>query len=123
MMPSYDSEFQRSVSESGAKQELQSFMRRLNEGYNFFIEEKMKLHYDEELFTECIALMLTITANILPKLEGGGAKTEKMFAELKVYEPWLTDVMIPKLHQRDKVNNLYRSILKAYDLLGLSSLE
>jgi hypothetical protein len=123
MMPSYDSEFQRSNVESGFKQDLQGYMRRLNDGYNFFLEEKMKLHYDEELFTECIALMLTITANILPKLEGGGAKTEKMFTKIKVYEPWLTDVMLPKIHQREKVNDLYRLILEAYDLLGLSSLE
>lgn len=119
----YDSEFERSDEEQNSYlKDLQRYLRELNLGYRFFLEEKAKLHYDEELFTECIAYMIIIIAQLLPKLEGGGAKTEKLFKELKVYEPWMDDIMIPKLKEREKVGDLYKIIIRAYDILGLSPL-
>lgn len=118
----FDSEFERSDDQHEYKKDLVGYLRELNQGYRYFLEEKAKLHYDEELFTECISLMVIITAQLLPKMEGGGKKTEVLFMALKAYEPWLDDVMIPKLKEREKVGELYKIILRAYDMLGLSAL-
>jgi hypothetical protein len=119
---SFDSEFQRPDSFPAYRDDLAGYLRELTIGYKFFLEEKAKLHYDEELFTECIAYMVVITSHLLPKLEGGGSKTERLYNELKVYEPWIDDIMIPKLKERSKVNDLYKIILRCYDILGLTPL-
>jgi hypothetical protein len=119
----FDSEFQRA--DGGVQtygDDMRKYLRDLSDAYEFFIEEKMKLHYDEELFTECLASMITIMSHLLPKLSGGGTKTERVYRELKTYEHWMDDVMIPKLSERGRVTELYKLILEAYDLLGLSSL-
>lgn len=118
----YDSEFERSENQHEYRADLVQYLRELTKGYQFFLEEKAKLHYDEELFTECIAYMVIIMSHLLPKLEGGGKKTEALYKELKAFEPWMDDVMIPKLKEREKVGDLYKIILRAYDMLGLSAL-
>lgn len=115
-------EFSRAEAKPGYGEDLLEYLRELTRAYTFFMEEKLKLHYDEELFTECIASMVVIMSHLLPKLEGGGTKTEKLYKEMKTYEHWMDDLMIPKLKEREKVNELWRLILKSYDTLGLSSL-
>lgn len=119
-MTPFDSEFKRADETPGYKDDLVGDFRELNKGWRFFLDEKAKLHYDEELFTECISLMVVIVAQILPKLRGGGAKTEALYNEMKPYERWLDDIMIPKLRERDKVGLLYKLIVRGYDLLGLT---
>lgn len=121
-MTPYDSEFKRAEEAPDYRNDLIADLRELNQGWRFFLDEKAKLHYDEELFSECITLMVVIIAQLLPKLEGGGAKTEKLFTLMKPYEKWLDDVMIPKLREREKVGELYKLIIRGYDLLGLTQI-
>lgn len=121
-MMQYDAQFERSENQPQYRMDLIQYLRELTKAYQFFLEEKAKLHYDEELFTECIAYMVIIMSHLLPKLEGGGQKTEKLYAEMEKFEPWLDDVMIPKLKEREKVGDLYKIIIRAYDMLGLSAL-
>lgn len=90
--------------------------------YRDFIQEKANLRYDEQLFTDYLSEMVTILGLILPKLKGGGKKTEKLYAEMKVYEPWISDILIPRVDERDKVFDLHRLIGEAYETLGLSTL-
>jgi hypothetical protein len=122
----YDSEF-KSAEENVRTygDDLRKYLDKLSEAIELFNDERMELRYDEELFTDCIGAEITIVAHILPKLEGGGDKTKSLYAEMKVYEPWLDDVMIPKMKEKDRVvsvMNLYRLILRAYDMLGLTPL-
>ena len=121
-MTPYDTELKRSDELPQYSDELIIMLINMTRGYKYFLEEKAKLHYDEELFTECIADMLEILSHILPKMEGGGAKTEPLYKQLKEFEPWLDDVMIPKIKEREKVNTLYNLIIRAYHVLGLTTL-
>jgi len=121
-MAPYDSEFKRAEEAPDYRNDLIADLRELNQGWRFFLDEKAKLHYDEELFTECITLMVVITAQLLPKLEGGGAKTDALFKLMKPFEPWLDDIMMPKLREREKAGNLYKLIIRGYDLLGLTQI-
>jgi hypothetical protein len=115
-------EFSRAELRPGYGEDLLEYLRELSRAYQFFMEEKLKLHYDEELFTECIASMVVIMSHLLPKLEGGGIKTEKLYKEMCKFEPWIDDLMVPKLKERERVNDLWKLILKSYDTLGLSTL-
>ena len=90
--------------------------------YRAFIEEKANLRYDENLFTEYLSEEVTILSLILPKLKGGGKRTEALYNEMKAYEPWLKDILIPRVRERDKVFELHRLIGEAYEILGLSQL-
>lgn len=122
----FDSEFQRAeVSERTYGDDLRKYLDKLSESIELFNDERMELRYDEELFTDCIGAEITIVAHLLPKLEGGGTKTESLYKEMKLFEPWLDDVMIPKMKENDRVVSvmkLYKLILRAYDMLGLTPL-
>jgi len=121
-MTPYDTELKRSDELPQYSDELIIMLINMTRGYKFFLQEKAKLHYDEELFTECIADMLEILSHILPKLEGGGQRTKELYDKLKKFEPWINDVMIPKIKERTKVNELYNLIIRAYHVLGLTTL-
>ena len=118
----FSPEFNRAEGRRGYSDDLLEMLQELTRAYQFFMEEKLKLHYDEELFTECIASMVVIMSHLLPKLEGGGVKTERLYKEMKKFEAWIDDLMVPKLKERERVNDLWRLILKSYDTLGLSTL-
>ncbi len=88
--------------------------------YNAFIQEKANLRYDEQLFTDYLSELVTILRLILPKLKGGGRKTEEIYKQIKEFEPWIKDILIPRVEERDKVFDLHSIIDEAYDVLGLS---
>lgn len=88
--------------------------------YNRFIEEKANLRYDEQLFTEYLSELVTILRLILPKLKGGGKKTEAIYEKVKPFEPWTKEIMIPRVFEREKVFDLHSIVDEAYDILGLS---
>lgn len=88
--------------------------------YRDFIQEKANLHYDEQLFTEYLSEMVTILGLVLPKLKGGGKRTEVLYKEMKTFEPWISDILIPRVQQRERVFELHRLIGESYEALGLS---
>lgn len=88
--------------------------------YREFIQEKANLRYDEQLFTDYLSELVTILRLILPKLKGGGKRTEAIYNDIKVFEPWVKDILIPRVNERDKVFDLHKIIDEAYDVLGLS---
>ena len=88
--------------------------------YLRFVQEKANLRYDEELFTEYLSELVTILRLILPKLKGGGKKTEAIYDEIKGFEPWIKEILIPRVQERDKVFDLHKIIDEAFDILGLS---
>jgi len=78
----------------------------------------------EEAFNACVAKMLSIMTHLLPKIEGGGDKTTKMKEEFKHYKKWIQQVQTMKINKEemDKVPELYNLIIRAYDILGLTSI-
>lgn len=94
----------------------------LTEIFQQYHETKAKLRYDSNLLSELISIELVILSHLLPKLNGSGQKAKALYDEMNKFRPWLTDIMIPQIKEPDKVQDLFELILKAYDLLGLSSL-
>jgi len=82
-----------------------------------------KSSHNENNINNCICQMIVILNNIYPKIEGGGIRTESLLAELKPYMEWTDNILIPKvwIAEKKKIHTLYQLILKAYDLLGLTS--
>ena len=78
----------------------------------------------EEAFNACVAKMLSIMTHLLPKIEGGGDKTQKMREEFEQYKTWIKQVQKMKINKEemDKVPDLYNLIVRAYDKLGLTSI-
>lgn len=89
-----------------------------------YTDAKLRLNYDEDLFTCFVSELLEITRQLLPKLEGGGKRTERLFKEFCEFKTWLKDPLIPKVQQeeRERVERLYDLITEAYHVLGLSPL-
>lgn len=88
--------------------------------YREFIQEKANLRYDEQLFTDYLSELVTILKLILPKLKGGGKRTEAVYNEIKEFQSWTVDILIPRIQEREKVPDLHRIVDDAYDVLGLS---
>jgi hypothetical protein len=88
--------------------------------YREFIQEKANLRYDEQLFTDYLSEMVTILGLILPKVKGGGKRTEALYDQLVTFEPWISDIIIPRVQERDRVFDLHKLIGEAYEILGLS---
>lgn len=78
---------------------------------------------DESLFNNMLSEMLVLVAHLYPKIQGGGKKTELLLEEFKEFVPWLEDIKKPKafLKERMKIPALFRLIIRAYDVLGLSN--
>jgi len=77
---------------------------------------------DETMFNDCLTEMIVILDHLHPKLEGGGQKTEALLEQFKEFASWTENIMIPKanMDQRTKMHKLFKLIVKAYDVLGLS---
>lgn len=92
--------------------------------YSNLLTKYAKITTDEEVFNAFLSEMLVVTAHLLAKLEGAGDKAKPLLAEFEEFKPWLDDISIPKIkiEETKKVHKLFRLILRAYDMLGLSSI-
>lgn len=94
------------------------------EDYNKLLRVQAKAGYNENLFNSTLARMVTISTQLLIKLEGCGTKAEDLVKELKHYESWSDDLLRVKADpvEMDKIPELFRLILRAYDRLGVSNI-
>lgn len=92
--------------------------------YRDYLESRANLNYAEDLFTKCASEMIIVLSHLLPKLKGRGDKSEKVYNELNKYRPWLDEILTLKTKkgERQKIGDLYNSILDGYSLLGLTSI-
>jgi len=91
--------------------------------YRELLRDYAKSVLDEDKYNECLTEMVVIMDHLMPKLEGGGQGTEKLLESFSEYVGWTENIMIPKtkLEERQKLHSLFKLILKAYDVLGLST--
>lgn len=91
--------------------------------YRDVLRDYAKSVIDEERFNECLTEMIVILDHLYPKLEGGGERTKFLLKEFDDFISWTENVMIPKINieEQKKLHRLYKLILKAYDVLGLSN--
>lgn len=90
--------------------------------YRDFITQKARLTYDDDIFTEYLSEAITILSLILPKLKGGGKRTENLYERIKRFEPWISDILIPRVTKQEEVFELHTLLGEAYELLGLSDI-
>jgi len=90
--------------------------------YREVLRDYAKTKLDEENFNECLTEMVIIIDHLLPKLEGSGGTAKELVSQFNEYFSWTENIMIPKvdIKERKKIHNLFKLILKAYDVLGLS---
>ena len=90
--------------------------------YREVLRDYAKTKLDEENFNECLTEMVIIIDHLLPKLEGSGNSTKRLLEKFNEYNSWTENIMVPKvdMSERKKLHNLFKLILKAYDVLGLS---
>jgi hypothetical protein len=91
--------------------------------YRDLLKGYAKLTLDENLFNETVSEMIVIMNHLNVKLEGCGDKTKDIVRELNEFSSWADDILIPKkdIVQMKRIHKLFRLILKAYDILGLSN--
>lgn len=123
-MTPYEGEMRRAELTPSFREMMVDLLDLLIMGHKEYNDAKLRLNYDEDLYTNFISFMLEITRQLMPKLEGGGKKTERLYQEFCKYKPWLKDSLIPKVNQeeREKVEDLFDLITEAYHVLGLSQL-
>jgi hypothetical protein len=115
-------EFKRSDELPQYRDELIYKLMDMTDVYEMYMEEKGKLREDEILRNELLSRMIGLLTHILPKLEGGGDRTSDLYMEAKKYEPWIKDIWIAKIQQKDKIDDLYLLLIRAFDKLGLSTI-
>jgi len=123
-MTPYDGEMRRAEMTPSFREMMVDLLDLLIMGHKDYNDAKLRLNYDEDLFTNFISIMLEITRQLMPKLEGGGKRTERLYQEFNEFRPWLKDSLIPKVQEeeRGKVEHLFDLITEAYHVLGLSPL-
>ena len=91
--------------------------------YRNLIRDYAKSVKDEDIHNECLSEMVVIMDHLFPKLEGGGERTSKLLKEFEEFADWTENITIPKIHlsEDEKIHKLFKLILKAYDVLGLSN--
>jgi hypothetical protein len=91
--------------------------------YGAVLGKYAKLATDEDLVNTLISEMIVVTCNLIIKLESGNDTAKQLLKDFDEFTPWLDDISLPKrdLAEAKKIHKLYRLILKAYDLLGLSN--
>lgn len=91
--------------------------------YRNVLRDYARSALDEEQFNECLTEMIVILDHLYPKLEGGGVKTQELLEQFNEFVDWTENIMIAKtdIKERTKLHKLYKLILKAYDILGLSN--
>lgn len=91
--------------------------------YRDLLRMYAKATTDEELFNECISEMVVLIDHLHVKLEGNTEKYSDLLKEFEEFEPWTTNIIIPKQDKDEmkKLHRLFKLILKAYDMLGMSN--
>lgn len=91
--------------------------------YRDLLRDYAKSVLDEDKYNDCLTEMVVVMDHLMPKLEGGGQGTVKLLTKFKEYSSWTENIMIPKveLEERQKLHGLFKLILKAYDVLGISN--
>jgi len=79
--------------------------------------------HDEDLINATISKMVSLMSHLLPKLEGGGEEAFKILEEFSPYKEWMTNISKPKTDHREsnRIPALYNLIIRAYNLLGLTT--
>src|SRR4030042_5059692 len=97
-------------------------MRDITDVYRALLTRYAKVTIDEDIYNEFVAEMIVVTDHLRAKLEGSGDKAKPLLEEFEEFKPWLDDISIPKrdVDEMKKVHRLFRLILRAYDMLGLS---
>ena len=123
-MTPYDGEMKRAEMTPTFREMMVDHLDLLIMYHKEYTDAKLRLNYDEDLFTCFISELLEITRQLLPKLEGGGNRTKMLYEKFCEFKPWLKDALVPKVQQeeREKVETLYDLITEAYHVLGLSPL-
>lgn len=103
---------------------MRRYLDELTQHYELMMNNLIAGKGSEEYINACIAKMLSVFIHLYPKIEGGGDKTDSIKEEFKKYDEWTTKVQIMKVSkaEMDKIPGLYRLIVKAYDVLGISSI-
>jgi len=98
-------------------------MRDLSDLYSALLSKYAKFTTDEDLFNSVLSEMVVISSHLIAKLQGGGDNAKEILHQFDEFLPWLDDISIPKrdIDETKKIHKLFRLILKAYDLLGLSN--
>lgn len=92
--------------------------------YRDLLKQYAKLSMDDDLFNETVSEMVVISNHLLVKLNGSGTRCEALIAEFEAFQPWFDNILIPKadVEEMKKIHLLFRLIIKAYDMLGLSNI-
>lgn len=95
----------------------------LIEDYNKLKQIEAKAGHDERILNSVLARMVTIADQLMIKLDGCGIRGADLVAELKPFSYWSEDLLKVKSEQSEinKIPDLFRLILRAYDRLGLSN--
>lgn len=96
----------------------------LNRTYAQVMSALLSGRGDDELVNMLISQLVVITQNLLPKIEGGGGRIKELLHEFQSYESWLNSAnrMKTNIKEIDRIPSLYKLIIKAYDILGITSL-
>jgi len=95
----------------------------ISDVYSNLLTKYAKIQTDEDVFNAFLSEMIVVSGHLLAKLEGCGDKAKPLLEEFEEFKPWFDDISLPKIDidETKKVHKLFRLILKAYDLLGLSN--
>jgi len=98
-------------------------MKDISDLYSALLAKYAKLATDEDLVDNVLSEMIVVSSHLIAKLEGSGDKGKQMLEEFNEFAPWLDDISLPKrdIDEAKKIHKLFRLILRAYDLLGLSN--
>lgn len=90
--------------------------------YSELLSHYAKVSENKELIRNCICKMVVLMNHLLPKLEGTG-KHKELLEQFNEFRPWSDNILLPvnDTDELKKVHKLFRLILKAYDVLGLSN--
>ena len=98
-------------------------IRDISDLYSTLLTKYAKITTDEDVFNMFLSEMIVVADHLLAKLEGIGDKAKPLLKEFEEFQPWLDNIALPKIdiEETKKVHKLFRLILRAYDLLGLSN--
>lgn len=112
--------------ETGSYSEMMlRYLDELNRYYELMDANLIGFKGAEDYINATISKLLSIYTQLYPKIESGGEKTASLMEEFKTYEFWINKIQIMKVNkdEMDRIPDLYRLILKAYDALGLTGLR
>ena len=99
-------------------------IRDISDLYSSLLTKYAKITTDEDVYNALLSEMIVVMAHLLAKLEGCGEKAKPLLNDFEEFRPWLDDISKPKINTEEskKIHKLFRLILRAYDVLGLSNI-